>query len=234
MAHTLHLTVAGRGDELDVAPTRLIIAGYTARDRAAVLRHIDELAEIGVAPPATVPAFYDLDPALLSTELVVEVPGDNTSGEVEPVLIRADGRFYLGVGSDHTDRTRERDDVAASKAACPKPIGPTVAALPEDLDGFDWDRVVAASTADGATYQSATLAELLRPADILDRMRTAVSDPVVADDEDFVLFGGTTPLLGGRFIPASRWTLSLRLADGTALAHAYETVTKTEAAENHR
>lgn len=153
----LQLTVAGTGRELRIAPSRLVVAGYTARDQDAVARHIAELAAIGVAPPEAVPSFFHLDPALLTTDPVVEVPGTHTSGEVEPVLIRTGGRNYLAVGSDHTDRDRERDDVTAAKAACPKPIGPVVAELPDDLDSFDWDRVAATSSADGVTYQDAKI-----------------------------------------------------------------------------
>jgi hypothetical protein len=221
---TLQLTVAGTGRELRVEPTRLIVAGYTARDQDAVARHIAELAAIGVAPPDTVPSFFHLDPALLTTDMVVEVPGANTSGEVEPVVIRAGGRNYLAVGSDHTDRDRERDDVAASKAVCPKPIGPVVAELPDDLDSFDWDHVTATSTADGATYQHASLAELLRPAAVLARLHAALGDHVAG--RDLVLFGGTTPLLGGTFVPATRWTISLGLPGGTRLDHTYDTLIK--------
>lgn len=220
---TLHLTVAGSGEDLHVEPTRLIVAGYTARDQDAVARHIAELAEIGVAPPATVPMFYDLDPTLLTTDRVVEVPGGHTSGEVEPVLIRAWGHYYLAVGSDHTDRDLERTDIAASKATCPKPIGTVVAQLPDDVDAFDIDQVAAASSVDGAAYQSGTLAELLRPADVLERLRAALGERFLPVDQDFVLFGGTTPLLGDEFVPGTRWTLSLRLPDGTELGHTYET-----------
>jgi 4-hydroxyphenylacetate 3-monooxygenase len=222
---TLHLTIAGSGDQLHVDSARLVVAGYTARDQEAVARHIAELAEIGVAPPPRVPMFYDLDPALLTTDAAVEVPGSRTSGEVEPVLIRAWGRWFLGVGSDHTDRALERDDVAASKAACPKPLGPVVVPMPEDLDAFDIDRVAASSTVDGVEYQSAMLAELLRPAEVVGRLREALGEEVLAD-RALVIFGGTTPLLGGEFVYGTHWVLSLRLPDGTELAHHYDALVK--------
>ncbi|MDD7942834.1 DUF2848 family protein [Actinomycetospora lutea] len=226
---TLHLRVAGTDEDVSFEPTRLIIAGYTARDQEAVAAHIAELAEIGVAPPASVPTFYDLDPALLTTQDVVRVPGANTSGEVEPVLIRAGGRWFLAVGSDHTDRDLERDDVAASKAACPKPIGSTVVALGDEPASFDLDHVAAVSSVDGVTYQASSLAELLRPDEVLRRMQRSLPGNPLDTDEDFALFGGTTPLLGGVFVPGGRWELALRLPDGTHLAHTYETkIDKTE------
>jgi len=58
-----------------VSPERHVAAGYTAKDEEAVAEHIAELARIGVPPPASVPAFYRLDPVLLTTEAVVEVAG---------------------------------------------------------------------------------------------------------------------------------------------------------------
>ncbi|GAA4882468.1 DUF2848 family protein [Actinomycetospora straminea] len=220
---TLRLRVAHTGEDLSFAPARLVVAGYTARDQGAVAAHIAELAEIGVPPPASVPAFFDLDPALLTTEDVVRVSGANTSGEVEPVLLRAGGRWFLAVGSDHTDRDLERDDVAASKAACPKPIGATVARLADEPGSFDLDHVSAESTVDGVTYQASSLAELLRPDEVLARMRVALPDNPLDTGEDFALFGGTTPLLGGVFVPGARWELALRLTDGTDLTHTYDT-----------
>ena len=215
----LHLTVHGTGETLHVRPARLIVAGYTGRDAEAVAAHIAELAEIGVPPPATVPAFYDLDPALLTTDAVIEVDGPNSSGEVEPVVIRHDGRHYLGVGSDHTDRELEKSSVAGSKAACPKPLGRDVVALPADLDDFDWDSVTGASDVDGEPYQRGSLSALRHPADVLARLADALSDV----DGDLVLFGGTLPLMTGRFVFGRNWTLQLELGDGTVLAHTYET-----------
>lgn len=219
---TLRLRVARTGDELRVEPARLVVAGYTARDQDAVARHIAELADIGVPPPASVPVFYDLDPALLTTDDVVGVAGGNTSGEVEPVLLRAAGRWYLAVGSDHTDRDLERDDIAAAKAACPKPIGTAVLALPDDPAAFDLDHVAAVSAVDGVPYQSSSLAALLPPGDVLHRMGAAMADDPLATDADLAVFGGTTPLLDGAFVPGTRWELALRLPDGTDLTHTYE------------
>jgi 4-hydroxyphenylacetate 3-monooxygenase len=223
----LQLGVAATGEPVPFDPSRLIVAGYTARDQEAVARHIAELAEIGVAPPASVPAFYDLPPTLLSSEAVITVGGTNTSGEVEPVVIRARGRWFLAVGSDHTDRDLERDDVAASKAVCPKPIGTQVLALPGRPATFDLDHITAISAVDGITYQASTLAELLRPDDVLTRMRAALSDHPLDTGEDFALFGGTTPLLDGEFVPGTRWELTLRLPDDTELTHTYETKIET-------
>src|SRR5579862_2224452 len=47
---------------------RLVIAGWTGRDRAAVLAHIRELELLGVRPPRTTPIFYRAAATLLTTQ----------------------------------------------------------------------------------------------------------------------------------------------------------------------
>lgn len=216
--HSVVLHVLGSREQIVVVPDRLIVAGYTARDTAAVEHHIAELAAIGVPRPATVPAFYDLDPALLTTDEVVEVYTPTTSGEVEPVVIRHGGRFYLGVGSDHTDRVLERTDVALSKAACPKPIGHQVVDLGADLSSVAWEDLVADSSADDWPYQKGSVGTLRHPAELLDRLPDELDD----SSGDLVLFCGTFPLLGGDFVYGAHWRMHLEIPGGTVLTHSYE------------
>ncbi|RKN37020.1 DUF2848 family protein [Streptomyces hoynatensis] len=216
----LPIRVAGTGEELALRPTRLIVAGYTGSDAAAVAAHIEELAAIGIPPPPTVPAFYDLDPALLTCEATVRVRGAQTSGEAEPVLIRHQGRHLLTVGSDHTDRAMERTGIAASKAACPKPVGRLAADLGADLAALPWESLSLESTVDGTPYQRGGAGGLRHPADTLARMTAALGEP----EGDLVLFLGTLPLLTGSFVYGTRWRLRLGLPDGTRLEHAYEAV----------
>ncbi len=97
------------------------VAGWTGRDSAAVEHHINELAAIGIAPPSTVPLYYRVTNALLTQSATIEVLGDKTSGEIEPLLIKQQGELWIGLASDHTDRELEAYSVAASKQACLKP-----------------------------------------------------------------------------------------------------------------
>jgi len=108
--------------DLDVKVVKVIVAGWTGRDRAVLDRHIDELAELGVAPPSTVPLFYRVSSQLLTQAAEIEVVGPDTSGEVEPLIIATRQEVFLGLASDHTDRALEATSVAASKQACPKSI----------------------------------------------------------------------------------------------------------------
>ena len=147
-----------------VEPTLLVI-GYAGRDEASVRHHIDELAAIGIAPPPNVPMVYELPAELVTTDELLAVHGARTSGEVEPVLVRAAGAWHLAVGSDHTDRELEAVDVRDSKAACPKPLSRTAIRLDRDpaTGGLDdaWDAIEVTSEIDGVAYQRGTL---VRPA----------------------------------------------------------------------
>lgn len=224
-APRLTLTLADTGATIEVAPGHLVVAGYTGRNEAAVREHIDELAALGIAPPPHVPMRYALDPALLTTAPAVPVHGDATSGEVEPVLLRHAGRWYLGVGSDHTDRALEREDIAHSKAVCPKPVGRTVLPLPDGLaqGAFDaaWDAGTVESTVDGEPYQSGPLTGLRTPSDLLERLGEREGTG------DLAILAGTVPLRDGTFRHGRDWTLTLRVGDHT-LTHQY-TVTREHA-----
>ncbi len=83
----------------DLNDPNVIIVGYAGRDLAAVQHHIDELAAIGVAPPPHVPMLYPMEPSTLESTEQMTVVGSNTSGEIEPVLVRAKGNWYLTLGS---------------------------------------------------------------------------------------------------------------------------------------
>src|SRR5699024_9630953 len=121
----------------------------------------DELAELGIAPPPDVPMFYPVDPGLLSFDTVVEVDGQETSGEVEPVLVVRGEEVLLTLGSDHTDRRIETVSVADSKAACVKPIADRAIVTSLDEVARLWDTLTVACRVDGRTYQSGTLDALM-------------------------------------------------------------------------
>lgn len=205
------------GAEVDVTPAHLVVAGYTGRDMAAVRHHIDELAAIGVPEPETIPAFYPIDVALLTTDDRIEVDGPSTSGEVEPVLIRANGTYYLTLGSDHTDREMETVGIQASKAACPKPIASTVIELGDPPALVDWDSIVVRSWVDGDLYQEGTLASMLPITQVLAEWDQLGGTGDIA----LVLFGGTRPLLDGTFRYGRDWRMQLEVPGHAPVELAY-------------
>jgi hypothetical protein len=214
----LELTVRGSSEPLRLEGFTAVVAGYTGRDEAAVQHHIDELAAIGIAPPPAVPMFYPVDAGSVTAADRVVVAGERTSGEIEPVYIRAGGRYYLGIGSDHTDREVETVDIGESKKACPKPIASTVVPV-EDLAALSLDAAAARTWVDGRLYQEGTLDGLRTPANVVELLlaRTDVGDG------DFICLGGTLPVIGGDFVYGAEWRLELTLPDGTVLAHTYTT-----------
>lgn len=108
---------------LTLSPSELIVAGWTGRNLDAVQHHIAELGALGVPAPSTVPLYYRCAPDLLIMAESMAVLGEQTSGEAEPLLIRdPDGRLWLGLASDHTDRGLEAHSVAHSKQICAKPV----------------------------------------------------------------------------------------------------------------
>lgn len=213
----LTFDVVGSGESITLDRFRGIVAGYTGRDMAAVQHHIDELAAIGVAPPPDVPMFYPVPPELFATSAEHEGSDNLTSGEIEPLYIRHNGTYYLGIGSDHTDRDLEIQDIGDSKRACPKPVSSQVIRV-DDLESLSLDKCTARSWVDGSLYQEGTLDGIRRPADVV----RLLLDRTDVGDEDFLCLGGTLPLLGGKFTDGTVWRMELLFPDGTKLEHTYK------------
>jgi hypothetical protein len=182
-----------------------VIAGWTGRDPVARDKHIAELEAIGIARPASTPIYYRVAARRLAIADSIEVSGSESSGEVEFVLIGWQGRIFVGVGSDHTDRKVEAYSVTVSKQMCDKPMGPVLWEL-EDVAGH-WDKMILRSYAwiDGARvlYQEGTLDAMLPVADLIQR---GFGDKGLPDG--CAMFGGTFAAKGG-IRPASRFEYEL-------------------------
>jgi 4-hydroxyphenylacetate 3-monooxygenase len=215
--HSHRFALLDEGSTLEITFERLIIAGYTGRDADSVAAHIRELETIGVAPPETVPMFYELSCELITSDDSISVSGVNTSGEVEPVIIKHDGSFYLGVGSDHTDRDLETKDVGLSKAACAKPIGKNLIRLSPRIDEWPWDDIAITASVDGILYQAGSLSSIRPPSDILTRLTAALGE--LADGT--AVYAGTVTLQGNEFVPGRHWQLSLSAGRGQTITHTY-------------
>jgi len=178
-------------------PQRLLIAGYTGRNQEDVKRHIDELKEVGVPAPPMVPMIYDLSPDLLMTSDTISVVRKESSGEVEIVLLDIDGNWYVGIGSDHTDRVLETVSIQKSKQVCQKPISKDV--WPLELMEDHWDEIELRSwvvvNGKEKLYQSGTLEAFLQPKDLLEMVKKRNYD-----SPGMALFCGTLPLVDGEFI----------------------------------
>jgi len=124
----------GTSTERSVAIERIANCGYTGRNEEEVRKHVEELAEEGVPAPETVPAVYPKPDHLITTADGIDVVSGKTSGEAEFVLFPQGSEVYVGVGSEHTDRELEGDDVLLSKTVCPNVVGDTVWRLSDVAD----------------------------------------------------------------------------------------------------
>ncbi len=216
------------GQWLDIELARLVIAGWTGRDQAAIQHHIDELAAIGVTPPSATPLFYRVAGSLLTQSPRIEVVGTGSSGEVEPMILQAGGRRWLGLGSDHTDRSLEAHSVALSKQICAKPCAGQL---------WDWDSVSERrddilleswieEDNDWIPYQQGTLAAI-RP---LDDLIAGARLDELARDGAVAMMCGTFGAKGG-VRPAERFRMVMSdPATGRKISHDYTTTTLAEVA----
>lgn len=143
----------------------LVIAGWTGRDRNAMEAHIEELAKLGVPRPATTPIYYRVAASLLTTDRAIEVMGDASSGEVEPVVFALGDGLWVGVGSDHTDRKAETGGITLAKQLCAKPVAPVLWRFADVAP--HWDKIFLRSYrvtgGKREIYQDGTTAVMQRP-----------------------------------------------------------------------
>jgi hypothetical protein len=219
----LAFTIEARGatTPLTLPIDQAVIAGWTGRDPVARDRHIAELEAIGIARPATAPIYYRVAARRVTTADSIEVSGGETSGEVEFVLIGWQGRIFVGLGSDHTDRKVETYSVTVSKQMCDKVMAPVLWEL-EEVAGH-WDQMILRSHAwiGGARvlYQEGTLDHMLPVAELIQRGFGAMALP-----DGCAMFGGTFAAKGG-IRPASRFEFELEdPVLKRSIRHAYDVI----------
>lgn len=206
----------------EIKISRVVIGGWTGRDKAAIDHHIDELAKIGVQAPKKTPMFYFVSVSRLTTADAIDVIGDGSSGEVEYILINHHNRIWVGVASDHTDRVHEHIGITVAKQLCDKPIATEFWPL-DEVEGH-WDQIrirsIIRECGEDVVYQDGSVSSLLSPAELLDNLRADNDDLA----EETLLFGGTCGAIGEvRFSPRFR----LELIDpvlGRIIRHTYDVI----------
>lgn len=187
---------------------RMVNAGYVGKNQEEVRRHIQELAEKGIPGPTSTPTLYPVVCRALTTESEIEVYGNETSGEVEYVLlVVSEDEIYVGLGSDHTDRHLEESDIPRSKQICPNLVSQTV--WPLDEIKSHWDDLLLKATAvkngEEIPYQEGRLGSLLNPSELLSFVKTKIAGPL----ENLVVFSGTMGMLTGEFVFAEKFSAQL-------------------------
>jgi Protein of unknown function (DUF2848) len=213
-------------DRIAFEATALIMAGWTGRERAAVDHHIAELAALGVPGPSRIPTFYRLAPALLAGPVPeIQVLGEDTSGEVEAVLLALADGLWVGLGSDHTDRAMEAHGVALAKQLCRKPMAGGLWRFDEVAP--HWDRLVLrAHIVEGGArrlYMESALAAVRAPADLIGAYAGELGLPDgTPPPVGTVMFMGAIGAIGG-IRPAARFEMALEdPVLGRTLRHAYD------------
>ena len=204
---------------LRLAVTELVIAGWTGRDAHKLQEHIDELAALGIAPPATVPCYYRAGIETLTQAPIVDVLGQDSSGEGEWILLETPQGRFIGCGSDHTDRKVEAYSIPVSKQMCPKPISSALWRWEEVAP--HWDQLeIHSEIREGSTwvtYQHGLVAAMRHPEDLLERAR-ALGVPTGGG---MLMFGGTLAVHGG-IRPAADFRVTLHdPVMGRSLSHGY-------------
>lgn len=184
----------------------LFLAGYTGRDQEEVKSHVNELEKMGVLTPQKTPAFYNVNPDLLTNKEEIVVKTETTSGEIEYVLLIGKDQTYVTVGSDHTDRLLERISIQRAKETCAKVTAKEVWPIGELND--HWDDIVlrAKVLKDGSwkTYQEGKLKSLLNPEDLLNALDFKTCGFVCT-----VLFSGTISLKVKQAIYADEFEMEI-------------------------
>ena len=199
---------------------RLIIAGWTGRDPVAQEKHIVELELLGVRRPPATPVYYRVSHSRLTTSESIEASGNDSSGEVEFVVLMTGGALWISVGSDHTDRRVETYNITVSKQMCDKPIA-REAWLFDELSGH-WDKLVLRSwRVNGGhrdLYQEGNVSSMLHPRDLI----AGYEREAGSFNEGAAMFGGTLAAIGG-IQPAERFEFELEdPVRGLRLTHGYD------------
>jgi hypothetical protein len=218
---TLELVTARGTVRRAVDVRQTVIAGWTGRDREAMEKHIVELEALGVPRPATTPVYYRVASARLTQAPRIEACGAHTSGEVEFVLLQIDGRLWVGIGSDHTDRQLETAGVTLSKQVCDKPVGP--AAWPLDEVAAHWPELqlrsfITDAAGERVLYQEGPVTTMLDPLELIKGWTGG--QPQLP--EGCLMFCGTLAARGG-IRPSARFDFELEdPVLGRTLRHGYQ------------
>lgn len=196
MSHMRFNLVTANGEApLELEYERVFAIGYAGRNMEKTMEHIKELErDLGVPAPKKIPTIFQCGNYVLTQERDLAFVGEKTCGEVEYVIVVKDGKIYIGLGSDHTDRHLEAASVPKAKQICAKPICATLWDYEELKDHWDSIALNSWQTVDGQEipYQKGSLADILPVEVIMKEL-----DERVGGIDNCVIFSGTVPVLDG-------------------------------------
>jgi hypothetical protein len=202
----LNLWKGDKPEKRTVELNQVIIAGWTGRDSVALNKHIEELKELGIAPPTKVPCYFRASVNVISTQSDLQYCGEDGTGEVEFYLLSQPDGMWVGVASEHTDRKVETYSIPVSKQLCQK-------AISSDLWRFDevrphWDKLILrAHILEGGKrklYQEGPLGDIRDPEELIAKYTGGKAQLAPGT----LMFGGTFSAIGG-VRPASEFHMEL-------------------------
>ena len=109
-------------------------------------------------------------------------------------MLFANGKTYIGIGSDHTDRALEAVSIHKSKQVCLKPLATDLWDYEEIKDHFGAIKLVSQQIINGqeVAYQSGVTSDLLSIERIVAEVKKENSDL-----DNCLLYTGTVPLKDG-------------------------------------
>lgn len=169
--------------------------GWAGRNKEEVRKHAEELAEHGIRGPKNMPEHFICSPTVMTHEPTITCIGDKTCGEIEFFFFNREGKIYVGVGSEHTDRALEAVDMIKSKAICQKPMSSRLWRY-EDIKDH-WDKILLTAwqsdeNGNEVLYQNSPLAALLTLEQLIDEAKR-----IYENLEDVIVWSGTIPALNG-------------------------------------
>lgn len=198
MGKKLEFFIDGEPDEKIIFEVRKMInLGRTSRNPEDIIKHLEELKKAGIKVSPGIPSYNPKIRDRITTGNEIEVlTNSKTSGEVEYVLLfTSDSSFYVTVGSDQTDRELEKSNVVLSKQICLNVISPKIWRYKDVKD--HWDDIIMRAWIKKddkrQLYQEGKLGEMLRPEELIEKVRLRVS----GDLTGAVVYGGTFPIIGG-------------------------------------
>ena len=199
MSERLELILdSDKTEKISFKVRRMINLGRTSRNPSDIMKHLEELKKAGIRASPDIPSYNPKIKDRITTDNKIEaLPNSKTSGEVEYVLLfTSDSNFYVTVGSDHTDRELEKQNVVLSKQICLNVISPKVWCYEDIKDHWDDLIMRAWIKKDGKRqlYQEGKLGEILRPEELIEKVRLRVS----GDLTGAVVYSGTFPIIGGK------------------------------------
>ncbi len=234
MKNILDLSLHRNGHPAEPTPfavERMFNAGWVGRDKQRLQHHIDELGKLGVPPPKYVPTLFALGNHLLTTADGIQVHGNETSGEVEYVLLWHRGEILVGVGSDHTDRKLEIHSIPKAKNLCFNVMATAVWPYSEVKGHFD--RLVLESHVerDGSRqlYQRDACGAILDPGYWIDFLAGRLGGL----PDGLVLFSGTIGTVSGLVTGGAYEVALIDPVMNRRISHRYACVALTGALEDY-